>query len=340
MTAEQRRQQQLDEVRLLRASVGEDEFVWRGFEEDAARMARAVVEEDGLEDDGSAIEFGLRLHSQPELWLIVEFPQLKGDEAAGVRMYLTAPDLGRSSLEQLKAVLATHEREAREEGFDNVVFDSFTAVQSYLSDHPELVETAKDAEKQEAEAEAEVEEVKQKSGQVNDKQQRVTDEVRMARVIFWTHHLKAPSKKRDMASWCAELDVWGLVKSGYPGFLCFEGQEDDVGEMVRRIKALQWHAITVKTDERYGFTPPPGSADDNANVAALLCCRLATGHTARPDKKQDREAKVRPGMDEVESIKELLERLEMADVPNDEYQYALALRTKRQLHADGPLTRP
>lgn len=306
MTEEQRRLQQLDEVRLLRASVGEDEFVWRGSEEDAARMARAVVEEDDFKDDGSTMEFELRLHSQPELWLIVEYPQPKGDEAAGAQIYLTGPDLDRSSLEQLKAVLVAHEREAREEGFDNVVFDSFTAVQSYLSDHPELVEAAKDAGKQDAEAE--VEGVKRKSGKVNETQQRVTDEIRMARVIFWTHHLKAPSKKRDMANWCAELDVWGLVKSGYPGFLCFEGQEDDVGEMVRRIKALQWHAITVKTDERYCFTPPPGSADDNAEVAALLCCRLATGHTARPDKRQDREAKVRPGMDEVESIKELLER--------------------------------
>lgn len=58
----------------------------------------------------------------------------------------------------------------------------------------------------------------------------------MKRVIFWSHHLVAPSKRKQFAAWCPELSVWGLLKLGYPGFLCFEGEAADVDDMVRRVK--------------------------------------------------------------------------------------------------------
>lgn len=58
----------------------------------------------------------------------------------------------------------------------------------------------------------------------------------MKRVIFWSHHLVAPSKRKQFAAWCPELQVWGLLKLGYPGFLLFEGETDDIDDMVRRVK--------------------------------------------------------------------------------------------------------
>lgn len=58
----------------------------------------------------------------------------------------------------------------------------------------------------------------------------------MKRVIFWSHHLVAPSKRKQFAAWCPELQVWGLLKLGYPGFLLFEGEADDIDDMVRRVK--------------------------------------------------------------------------------------------------------
>lgn len=58
----------------------------------------------------------------------------------------------------------------------------------------------------------------------------------MKRVIFWSHHLVAPSKRKQFAAWCPELQVWGLLKLGYPGFLLFEGEAEDIDDMVRRVK--------------------------------------------------------------------------------------------------------
>ena len=36
----------------------------------------------------------------------------------------------------------------------------------------------------------------------------------MRRVIFWSHHLVAPSKRKELTAWCAELSVWGILKLG------------------------------------------------------------------------------------------------------------------------------
>ncbi|WFD27288.1 hypothetical protein MNAN1_002284 [Malassezia nana] len=53
----------------------------------------------------------------------------------------------------------------------------------------------------------------------------------MKRVLFWTHHLVAPSKRKQFAAWCPDMHVWGILKLGYPGFLCFEGAAEDVDDM-------------------------------------------------------------------------------------------------------------
>lgn len=80
---------------------------------------------------------------------------------------------------------------------------------------------------------------------------------RMRRVIFWSHHLISPTKRRQFANWCPELQVWGLFKIGYPGFLVVEGAEDDVHEMCRRIKVRRrfdaGDAVARALDARRAF---------------------------------------------------------------------------------------
>lgn len=84
-------------------------------------------------------------------------------------------------------------------GFDNVVFDVYTAVQAYLTEKPVVISD-------QADENAVPTTIETKTA--------VDCNVKMSRVIFWTHHLKAPSKKRDMSAWCSELSLWGLIKSG------------------------------------------------------------------------------------------------------------------------------
>lgn len=92
----------------------------------------------------------------------------------------------------------------------------------------------------------------------------------------------------------------------YPAYLCFEGQKDDVQVIVKRIKALQWHAITVRTEEPYLFQASPScSTMQDVRDEALQHCLLAKGHSAE---STVHHGKLRTTMDEVESGKELVAR--------------------------------
>ncbi len=69
------------------------------------------------------------------------------------------------------------------------------------------------------------------------------------RIIFWSHHLLSTGKRRNIVDWCAELDLWGISRPGYPGVIIVEGPSDNVSAFTRRIKALRWQALNVRYEE-------------------------------------------------------------------------------------------
>lgn len=108
-----------------------------------------------------------------------------------------------------------------------------------------------------------------------------------------------------MNKWCSELEVFGVVKSGFPGFLCFEGPRDGVDEIVRRIKALQWQAITVKTDVLYTIERRKG----NDSTDTLLQACMSFGHSSVQTYNQGKgSTKLRTCMDEIEETGPFVER--------------------------------
>lgn len=142
-----------------------------------------------------------------------------------------------------------------------------------------------------------------------------------------------------MTHWCAELDLFGLVKSGYPGFLCFEGPQDGVRDMIRRIKALQWHAITVKTEVPYVCHLPAHTPAAEAQAAALSKCCLARGHTSMLARSAAAggggggSPKLRTSMDEVETSRELVERcVDAGSVCCEPSSLSFSAREKLTLH--------
>ncbi|MCO5565895.1 hypothetical protein L7F22_019570 [Adiantum nelumboides] len=205
---------------------------------------------------------------------------------------LHGPSLSKSAGVKTIATLESLYKKAKEEKIDNIVFDVYTGLQSYMTTEiPLQTDTSSQPSIENSHA-------------VENKANQPT-KVEMLRVIFWTHHLKAPSKKRDMNKWCSELQIYGLVKSGYPGFLCFEGMREDVEEIVRRIKALQWHAITVKTETPYTFERSESQSAENVHSLAIRQCNLAKIHSANNKTPSD---VVRTSMDEVETGGELVQR--------------------------------
>ncbi|PWN34898.1 uncharacterized protein FA14DRAFT_160309 [Meira miltonrushii] len=284
----------IEDVILIRASTSTDEFNWEGTDAEIEQFEALITscEEGTTAEEAIAHNVGLdeltyRIRLSNDIWLDVRTKVVGAKYEPQIGLH--GPSLQKDVWEKAKATLDNLYKKAKEESIDNIVFDVYTGLQSYTTTEiPQTNERTSQSPDNHSTAD-------ERKGSQSSK-------VEMLRVIFWTHHLKAPSKKRDMNKWCAELQVYGLVKSGYPGFLCFEGMREDVEEIVRRIKALQWHAITVKTETPYSFEE---KNTQDIQSMAIRQCLLAKTHSAKGKSSSD---VVRTSMDEVETGGELVQR--------------------------------
>jgi len=117
------------------------------------------------------------------------------------------------------------EQEAGMEMLDLIV----TLFTEYL---PELTESNQDA---------------NQPKQGNSAQQQLTAKIK--RVVIWSHHLLATSKRKDIQAWSKELSLSGYSRPGHPGSIFVEGDEDQVDEFIRRLKQLRWQALQVRGEE-------------------------------------------------------------------------------------------
>lgn len=81
----------------------------------------------------------------------------------------------------------------------------------------------------------------------NNGQQQHTSKIK--RVVIWSHHLLATSKRKDIQAWSKELSLSGYSRPGHPGSIFVEGDEDQVDEFIRRLKQLRWQALQVRGEE-------------------------------------------------------------------------------------------
>lgn len=65
-------------------------------------------------------------------------------------------------------------------------------------------------------------------------------------VLFTSHHLISPQKRRDLQQWSSSLSLTGFAKVGYPGVIYAEGDRVNVEEYVENVKSLQWLALKVR----------------------------------------------------------------------------------------------
>ncbi|CAD0097799.1 unnamed protein product [Aureobasidium mustum] len=72
---------------------------------------------------------------------------------------------------------------------------------------------------------------------------------KIKRVVIWSHHLLATSKRKDIQAWSKELSLSGFSRPGHPGSIFVEGDEDQVDEFIRRLKQLRWQALQVRGEE-------------------------------------------------------------------------------------------
>ncbi|KAE8255184.1 hypothetical protein A4X13_0g3131 [Tilletia indica] len=114
------------------------------------------------------------------------------------------------------------------------------------------------------------------------------------------------------------------------------GAEEDVDEMIKRIKDQNWHALSLRACVRYTYTRPAQVSNEGSSThdLALLHCPLAQNHSSNNNNTDTggshasaTNAKLRPGVEEIETMSDLVGRLRAVGVPEAEYTEALGLRT-------------
>ncbi|KAJ8462375.1 hypothetical protein ONZ45_g17959 [Pleurotus djamor] len=85
-------------------------------------------------------------------------------------------------------------------------------------------------------------------------------------VLFTSHHLISPTKRRNLHTWSSNLSLSGFAKLGYPGCIYAQGSKEDIEEFVRLVKEMQWLALKVRFVEP--LTPSPRRVHDHEGESA------------------------------------------------------------------------
>lgn len=87
--------------------------------------------------------------------------------------------------------------------------------------------------------------------------QKATDTLH--HVLFTSHHLIAPSKRKDLKGLSSSLNLKGFGKIGHPGIIFAEGSHADLEEFVKEVKSWQWLALRLRVFEEDTDGKPRGT---------------------------------------------------------------------------------
>ena len=73
--------------------------------------------------------------------------------------------------------------------------------------------------------------------------------VQQYHVLFTSHHLVSPHKRRSLQEWSSSLGLSGFAKVGYPGVIYAQGARDSVKEFAANVKSMQWLALRMRIVE-------------------------------------------------------------------------------------------
>lgn len=67
--------------------------------------------------------------------------------------------------------------------------------------------------------------------------------------LLTSHHLIAPSKRRDLFSLSHSYNLFGFHRTGSPGLIYASGAGSDIAAFVQEVKSWQWKALRVRIVE-------------------------------------------------------------------------------------------
>ncbi|KAH8825672.1 hypothetical protein DL96DRAFT_1499901, partial [Flagelloscypha sp. PMI_526] len=213
-------------IELIRSSLLPDEHI--SFLEHSELWERLLAETDVSDVEiPSSVHFQIRLDSLP---LYVLDVQLNGDTPE-----ITIKGLPRSSQEEWHS--RVHELLAEHTESEFLVFNVLTQLLPQLKD------------------------------ELGQEHELATPSIangipvpsQIYHVLFTSHHLISPTKRKNLQSWSSSLSLSGFAKVGYPGLIYAQGTQDDIEEFVTDVKAMQWLALRVRFVEPLPFEVDPGS---------------------------------------------------------------------------------
>ncbi|KAK6530214.1 RWD domain containing [Orbilia ellipsospora] len=70
-----------------------------------------------------------------------------------------------------------------------------------------------------------------------------------SRAFFMFHHIRARRKRDAIRSLAESMDIRGVCKHGYPGFLYVEGEDTSIQAYIKEIKRMKWQSVEVRRKE-------------------------------------------------------------------------------------------
>ncbi|WFD23825.1 hypothetical protein MEQU1_002519 [Malassezia equina] len=207
------------DILAIRASLLPDEFSWRGTQDEQEAWESAYQEYQETFSPPAIQQVHVALQVNKALGVSMHARVDAREDLPTISVLLQRSDL--VSHDEISRIVQNRLQEARAHEIPHPTFDVVTLLQEAMSEREMACQ----------------DQLRAQRPQVPDDRSAYLPACEMKRALFWSHHLVAPSKRKQFAAWCPELDVWGVLKLGYPGFLCFEGAVKDVDEMVRRVKA-------------------------------------------------------------------------------------------------------
>ncbi|KAL5494851.1 hypothetical protein ACEPAI_313 [Sanghuangporus weigelae] len=232
---------QLEEIHLLQCSLIPPELFDFVLPQDDceqwSQLLHRYTQDGQIPDDdwqpASTCRFEVRIEDGP-IWFEVELPR-GYPEAEAPNVFVRGKNLQRVDQERWREIVNDKLSQVREEGTDFQV-QSLLCLHLIPLLHEELnVIQAARTSLQSSSSSSEI----------------VSHPTREAyHVLFTSHHLISPTKRRNLQKWSAELSLHGFAKVGYPGAIYAEGTRADISEFVGRVKAMQWLALKVRFEEK------------------------------------------------------------------------------------------
>ncbi|KAK6337442.1 RWD domain containing [Orbilia blumenaviensis] len=108
-----------------------------------------------------------------------------------------------------------------------------------------------------------------------------------SRVFFMFHHIRSKTKRKSIRTLAESMNITGVCKHGYPGFLYVEGEDSSIAKYVKEIKRMKWQSVQVMLKEQ------ETTADDvQKNKSSVGTGRLGGPFTVTEVDKSEEMSKI------------------------------------------------